>query len=274
MKLIRTIEEIKGICKGDDIGLVPTMGYLHEGHASLIKRSVKENEITIVSIFINPTQFLPGEDLSTYPRNLDADLSLCESLGVDYIFAPEAFEIYPTQSLTKVYINDLSNKLCGITRPGHFSGVCLVVLKLFNIIRPTNAYFGSKDFQQLAIVKQMVKDLNIPVNIVRCPIIREKSGLALSSRNSYLTEKEKENALVLYEAITYAINSTEDDVENLKLKLHEIISKKAKVDYIEIVDIETLSNVSNFKRPSQLILAAYVGNTRLIDNSKLEAKEK
>ena len=272
MKLVKTIEEISNIYKRGTVGLVPTMGYLHEGHASLIKKSVEENDITIVTIFVNPTQFLPCEDLSTYPRNLDGDFLLCKNLGADYVFAPNDSEIYPEKSLTQVSINSLADRLCGLTRPGHFSGVCLVVLKLFNIIKPNNAYFGSKDFQQLAIIKRMVKDLNISVNIVSCPIVREKSGLALSSRNSYLTEKEKEDALVLYKAINYAKKYKENDVKSLKLELYKIIEEKAKIDYIEIVNRETLEEVSHMNEPSQLILAAYVGNTRLIDNSKLEAK--
>ncbi|MCL2610264.1 MAG: pantoate--beta-alanine ligase [Defluviitaleaceae bacterium] len=277
MEIIKTIQGIckanAGVRKETKIGFVPTMGYLHEGHASLIKRAKSENDIVVVSIFVNPMQFAPNEDLATYPRNLEKDAKLCEILGVDYLFAPDSNEIYGENFFTQVSVPSLNNKLCGITRPTHFSGVCTVVLKLFNIVKPTNAYFGLKDFQQYTIIKTMVQNLNLSVNIVGCDIIREESGLALSSRNSYLSEKEKEDALVLYEAILYANESAEKNAEQLITELKEIIQRKARIDYIEMVDEKTLEPIEIVDRDCRLIMAAYVGNTRLIDNFKINGKK-
>ncbi|MCL1924713.1 MAG: pantoate--beta-alanine ligase [Defluviitaleaceae bacterium] len=256
----------------DTIGFVPTMGYLHDGHKSLIKRARDENKIVVVSIFVNPMQFAPNEDLDKYPRNLERDIKICEDLGVDYLFTPEANIIYNEDFGTQVSLPNLSNRLCGITRPTHFNGVCTVVLKLFNIVQPTNAYFGLKDFQQYTIIKTMVRDLNLNINIVGCEIVRDEKGLALSSRNAYLSEEEKENALVLYEAIQYAIKSEEKNTTKLIAILKDIINEKAKVDYVEIVNSDTLQPTTILEKETQLIMAAYVGNTRLIDNWRLQAK--
>lgn len=265
MEIIRAIEDVN--FSSSKIGFVPTMGYLHEGHASLIKRAVLENDIVVVSIFINPTQFAPNEDLDKYPRDLESDSKLCENLGVDYLFVPDANEIYGEDFFTQVTVANLSNKLCGITRSTHFAGVCTVVLKLFNIINPNNAYFGLKDFQQYTIIKTMVQNLNLKINIIGCDIIREESGLALSSRNSYLSQKEKVDALVLYEAILYANESSERSAKKLIIELKKIIEKKARIDYVEIVDEKTLEPVELLDRDCRLVMAAYIGNTRLIDNS-------
>lgn len=277
MKIVKTIDEIRNIIKewrkeGYSVGLVPTMGYLHEGHGSLIEQSVKNNDKTVVSVFVNPTQFGPNEDLEKYPRDIERDSKLVERLGGDIIFNPEASEMYKTTGFTTIKVEGLSEKLCGITRPTHFAGVCQVVSKLFNIITPDNAYFGLKDFQQYVIIKTMVDDLNFPVKINPVEIVREKSGLAMSSRNVYLTDDERKSALSLSVALTKAkslISNGEYNSSKIISEMEQIINNYpyTKIDYIKIVDIKTLNDIGYIENEKYaVLLAVYVGKTRLIDN--------
>lgn len=277
MKIVKTINEIREIVKdwrkaGYSVGLVPTMGYLHAGHGSLIEQSVKNNDKTVVSVFVNPTQFGPNEDLEKYPRDIERDSKLVESLGGDIIFNPEASEMYSTNNYTYITVQGLSEKLCGITRPTHFAGVCQVVSKLFNIVTPDNAYFGLKDFQQYVIIKTMVEDLNFPVKINPVNIVREESGIAMSSRNVYLTDDEKNSALSLSGALNKAsqlINNGEKNSQEVIKQMQEFISSHpyTKIDYIKIVDINTLEDIAEIPDNNYaVLLAVYVGKTRLIDN--------
>ncbi len=254
------------------IGLVPTMGYLHDGHISLIKRARQENDIVVLSIFVNPTQFSPSEDFEQYPRDMDRDIRIAYENEVDYIFAPAVSEIYPPNYSTFISIEGpMTQGLCGVSRPTHFRGVAAIVAKLFNIIRPSSAYFGQKDAQQLSIIKKLVKDLNFDINIVACPTIREADGLALSSRNVYLTEQERKQATVLFQSLkdteAMFVNGNKDAV---KLKHHIVnqISTKelAKIDYVEIVDIETLEKMNVVEKTAIVAMAVRFGSTRLIDN--------
>ncbi|WP_050608098.1 pantoate--beta-alanine ligase [Clostridium niameyense] len=280
MKVMHTIKEVKNIInkwKKDDlsIGYVPTMGYLHEGHASLIKKAREENDKVIVSIFVNPIQFGPNEDYASYPRDLNKDSALCDSIGADLVFNPEPSEMYPNKTYTHVNVSLLTNNLCGARRPGHFQGVCTVLTKFFNIITPNKAYFGEKDAQQLAVIKKMVKDLNFNVEIVGCPIVREIDGLAKSSRNSYLNKEERTAALVLNKSLKTALNllkSEERNPSKIKNLIIETIEKEplAKIDYVEIVDSLNLQSVENIDSNILIAIAVYVGNTRLIDNFTFE----
>lgn len=274
MKVTATILETRDIIRqwkkeGLSIGLVPTMGFLHEGHASLIKKCREENDKVVVSIFVNPTQFGQSEDLGSYPRDFDRDSALCEEMGADLIFHPEAQEMYQDECAF-VSITTLSENLCGKTRPIHFKGVCTVVSKLFNIVTPDNAYFGQKDAQQLAIIKKMVKDLNFDINIVGCPIIREEDGLAKSSRNTYLNNEERKAALCLSKAINKGqeVISMGCDSEIVLSQMREIIEKEplAKVDYVSMVDALTMQPVENVEKSVLVAMAVYIGKTRLIDN--------
>ena len=276
-----TIDEVKKNVRewkkqGLTIGLVPTMGYLHEGHASLIKRARGECDKVIVSDFVNPIQFGPKEDLATYPRDFDADCELCEGLGTDLIFHPEPSEMYLDGFHSYVGVDTLSTELCGKSRPIHFNGVCTVVSKLFNITEADKAYFGQKDAQQLAIVKRMVRDLNFNIEIVGCPIIREESGLAKSSRNTYLTEEERKKALVLHKALTVGeemVRSGEKDASVVKKAVTDIIESEplARVDYVEIVDWNELQKVDKIDGPILTAVAVYFGDkVRLIDNFIVE----
>lgn len=274
MKIIKTIDELRENLKeakieGKSIGLVPTMGYLHEGHASLIRRARKENDIVVVSDFVNPIQFGPNEDLLTYPRDLEADSKICEEIGVDYIFAPEASEMYQDRKVF-VDIEDMSNHLCGAKRPGHFRGVLTVCSKLFNITGADRAYFGQKDAQQVAIIKKLVSDLNIPIEIIPCPIIREEDGLALSSRNTYLSKEERKAALCLSKAIFAGEKLAKEggSVEEVLGKMKEIIDSEelSKIDYISVVDLKTMEDASDFDGDRLVAIAVYIGKTRLIDN--------
>lgn len=255
---------------GESIGLVPTMGFLHSGHLSLITQSKKDNARTVVSIFINPTQFGANEDLSAYPRDFENDKKLLNSAGVDAIFHPSADEMYGVGSKTSVKVSGLSEKLCGVTRPIHFEGVATVVTKLFNIVTPGKAYFGSKDFQQLQVIKRMVKDLNYNIDIVGMPILRDSDGLALSSRNIYLSKDEREKALSLSRSLKYAgelAQSGEKDAKRLIDIVSGMIAKEAlKIDYVKLVDTETLEDTETVKPQSAILLAVYVGRARLIDN--------
>lgn len=274
MKILKTVHDVRKLVnqwkkEGKTIGLVPTMGYLHEGHLSLIEKCKKENDKVIVSIFVNPTQFGENEDLTSYPKDIKRDSSLCENLGVDLIFNPDASEMYQ-DPCTFVNIESLSNHLCGKSRPIHFRGVCTVVSKLFIIINPDNAYFGQKDAQQLAIIKKMVKDLNFDINIVGCPIVREEDGLAKSSRNVYLNPKERKAALCLSRAINVGktLANTETNADKIKSEMRKIIEAEplAKIDYIEIVDNDTMQPVSKMKENTLAAMAVFIGKTRLIDN--------
>jgi pantoate--beta-alanine ligase len=258
--------------QGKKIGFVPTMGYLHEGHLSLIRCSKRENDITVVSIFVNPIQFGANEDFGRYPRDFERDKSLCERENVDYIFYPSYEDMYPDGFQTYVEVAELSKGLCGDFRPGHFKGVATVVAKLFNIVCPDNAYFGKKDFQQLKVIQKMVKDLNFPVNVVGCPVVREPDGLALSSRNKYLSDEERESALYISKALFEAKRMFEDGITDpnlLKEKVRQIISQAKhlkEIQYVEIVDSNTLKPVDKVKKSDVLAVAVYIGNTRLIDN--------
>lgn len=274
MKVIKKIDELRDVLKdfkkeGKSIGLVPTMGFLHKGHASLIKKAVSENDIVVVSDFVNPIQFGPNEDLEAYPRDINADSKLCEDLGADFIFNPEPSEMYHDKKAF-VDIEGLSDNLCGARREGHFRGVCTVCTKLFNIVGPDRAYFGQKDAQQLSIIKKLVFDLNIPVEIVACPIVREEDGLAMSSRNTYLSADERKAALCLSKAIFEGEKMAKEgfSVKEVLEKMEEIISseKLAKIDYVSAVDFETIKNVDNFNKDTLVAIAVYIGKTRLIDN--------
>lgn len=276
MKIITTIEELRPIIKGwkregFTVGLVPTMGYLHDGHKSLIVKAVSENDKVVVSDFVNPTQFGANEDLSSYPRDIERDAALCEAAGADIIFHPEPEEMYFPDKCTFVDMDKLTKGLCGKTRPVHFSGVCTVVSKLFNIVTPDRAYFGQKDAQQLAVIKRMVRDLNFDITIVGCPIVREADGLALSSRNTYLNEVERKAALILNKSLNLGKEMIEAGEKNAA-KVREAIIKNmeteplAKVDYVEIVDAENLEPVQTIDVPVLVATAVYIGKTRLIDN--------
>ena len=279
MEIITTIENIRSIVnqwkdKGYSIGFVPTMGYLHDGHAALIDQARKDNDKVIVSIFVNPTQFGENEDLNSYPRDINRDKSLCEAHKADIIFSPTSDEMYHDR---KAFVNiiELSDTLCGISRPIHFKGVCTVVAKLFNIIQPTNAYFGEKDAQQLAIIRKMVYDLNFPINIIGVPIVRESDGLAKSSRNTYLSSEERKAATILYKAIqmgkqTIKRGASADSIINT---MTEIINTEplAKIDYVSVVDANTMQPVHEITSPVLVAMAIYIGSTRLIDNFSFDA---
>lgn len=276
MKKITAINEIREIVSnwkndGYSIGLVPTMGYLHEGHGSLIKKASDENERVIVTNFVNPTQFGANEDLDKYPKDLERDSILCEEMGADIMFCPSVEEMYPTSPKTFVNVNEITEGLCGAKRPGHFQGVCSVVTKLFNITSPNKAYFGEKDYQQLAVLKTMTKELNFPIDIVGCPIIREDDGLAKSSRNTYLNDEERKAALILFNSLKLAedlINKGITDSEEVYNKMTQFISSEplAKIDYVEIVNGDNLKQVKELKGTILIALAVYIGKTRLIDN--------
>ena len=274
MQVTKTVEETRNLVKewkkqGKTIGLVPTMGFLHEGHASLIKRCREENDIVVVSDFVNPTQFGPTEDLEAYPRDLERDSRLCESLGADLIFNPEPSEMYHDPH-AYVSIDLLSETLCGKTRPIHFKGVCTVVSKLFNIVTPDRAYFGQKDAQQLAIIKKMVKDLNFDITIVGCPIVREEDGLAKSSRNTYLSADERKAALCLSKAVNKGQEIIKPGMEAGKVlsAMRDIINAEplARIDYVSMVDAYDMQPVEKADRDVLVAMAVYIGKTRLIDN--------
>ena len=257
------------------MGFVPTMGYLHEGHLSLVKQSVKENPNTIVSIFVNPSQFGQNEDLDTYPRDLERDVALLKECGVEYVFNPNAQTIYPSGFDTWVVPEKLANVLCGKSRPGHFRGVATVVLKLLNITNPDHMYMGIKDYQQLRILKQMASDLHLDCDIVACPIVREADGLAMSSRNSYLNPDERKRALSLYHGLLKArelYEQGERDCGQIIETIKSIIQESGgRIDYIECVDPLTLQSISEAKDDTRMMLAVYFGKTRLIDNMALKA---
>lgn len=274
--LVKEIRELRSLIKawkreGLSIGYVPTMGALHEGHESLIKRAVEENDKVVVSVFVNPTQFGPNEDYNSYPRDINRDMEICINAGAAIVFNPEPSEMYYDNKSTSVKVSNLTSVLCGAKRPGHFDGVCLVVSKFFNIVTPDKAYFGEKDAQQVAVIKRMVRDLNIDVEIVDCPIIREEDGLAKSSRNTYLSDEERKAALVLSRSLRLAkeaLNHGERNANAIKDIIREEINKEslAKIDYVEIVDSESLENVQKIEKNILIPIAVYIGKTRLIDN--------
>jgi len=259
------------LAEGYSIGFVPTMGYLHDGHLSLIHAARNENAFVVASIFVNPTQFGPAEDLSTYPRDPESDSLKCRDAGVDALFMPGVDEIYGPNFQTYVNVERVSGLLCGASRPGHFRGVATVVLKLFNIVLPTAAYFGAKDYQQLQVIKTMVGDLDLDVRVVSCPTLREADGLAMSSRNSYLTPDQRKQAVCLYQALVSArelFERGETDAESMLGAMTERIAREPDTvpDYISLVDPETLEDLKVVDRCALAALAVRVGNTRLIDN--------
>lgn len=281
MNIVKTISEARNEVKnwrkqGLSVGLVPTMGYLHEGHKSLIDRACKENDKVVVSVFVNPTQFGPGEDLATYPRDIQRDAALCEDAGAALIFNPELEEMYFDDFHTYVTMESLSDELCGKTRPIHFRGVCTVVSKLFHIVAPDRAYFGQKDAQQLAIIRRMVRDLNFDIEIVGCPIVREADGLAKSSRNTYLNPEERKAALVLSRAVRLGqelIQNGERKADVIVAKMKQLIEEEplAKIDYVQAVDAISIQPVAEIKGTVLVAMAVYIGKTRLIDNFIYEA---
>ena len=270
-------EQVKAWRKeGLSVGLVPTMGYLHEGHQRLIVRACAENDRVVVSVFVNPTQFGPNEDLASYPRDLKHDAALCEETGAALIFHPTPEEMYPNGFCSYVDMDVLTKELCGLSRPVHFRGVCTVVSKLFHIVQPDRAYFGEKDAQQLAVIRRMVTDLNMNLQIVGCPIVREADGLAKSSRNTYLSPEERKAALVLSRSIFAGkklAESGETDAQKLVDTMKSIIASEplAKIDYVKVVDLMTMQQIPKLDRPFLAAMAVYIGKTRLIDNFMMNA---
>ena len=276
MQIEKRVDDVKAQVKawrneGLSVGLVPTMGYLHEGHKSLIDRAVQENDRVVVSIFVNPIQFGPTEDLASFPRDLKADALLCENAGAALVFAPEDGEMYAPDLSTFVDMSGVSDELCGKSRPIHFRGVCTVVNKLFNIVTPDRAYFGEKDAQQLAVIRRMVRDLNMNVTIVGCPIVRESDGLAKSSRNTYLSPEERKAALVLSQAIFAGkalVAAGETDGDRILDSMKAMISAEplARIDYVEMVKWDTIEVHHKVDCPVLVAMAVFIGKTRLIDN--------
>jgi pantoate--beta-alanine ligase len=276
MRVVHTIAEARAVRRAlpGTWGFVPTMGYLHEGHLSLVRRARAENDRVAVSIFVNPTQFGPHEDYARYPRDLERDLRLLEPLGVDLVFVPSVEEMYPPGFQTWVIVEEVSRPLEGASRPGHFRGVATVVTKLFNILQPDRAYFGQKDAQQTVVIRRMVQDLNIPVEIVICPTVREPDGLAMSSRNTYLNPEERRAATALFRALQAAkarYEAGERDAERLREAMREVIRAEplARIDYVSVAHPETLQELERVEGPALLSLAVYIGTTRLIDNLML-----
>lgn len=281
MKVCKTIKEIREEVKkakyeGKSVGIVPTMGYLHEGHLSLIRKAREENDLVVVSIFVNPTQFGIGEDLENYPRDLIRDSKLIENEKADLIFAPSVDEMYPNGYKTYVEVEgNITKKLCGKSREGHFKGVTSVVSKLFNIVTPDRAYFGQKDAQQVAVIKKMVEDLNFDISIIPCPIVREEDGLALSSRNTYLIDKDRQEATILSKSLFKAKEMIANGERNTSIIRNFIINnintvEYAKIDYVEIVDAKTLDDIDEIKGNILIALAVKIGKPRLLDNIRLE----
>ena len=276
MKIAYTVEDVKSQVRqwkkeGLTVGLVPTMGYLHEGHESLIKRAVAENDRVVVSVFLNPTQFAPNEDLASYPRDFEADTKLCEGAGAALVFHPEPSEMYAEDACTFVDMTAVTKELCGKSRPIHFRGVCTVENKLMNISMADRAYFGQKDAQQLAVIRRMVRDLNMNVEVVGCPIIREADGLAKSSRNTYLSEEERKAGLVLSQAVKLGqklVAEGEKSAAAVTGAMSELISAEplAKIDYVSVVSWDSIEPVETIEGPVLVAMAVYIGKTRLIDN--------
>lgn len=277
MEIIRIPRVMQGtskglIIKGKSIGLVPTMGALHEGHLSLVRRAKEENDITVVSIFVNPIQFGPTEDFESYPRDIEGDTEKLGKEGVDIIFMPDIYSMYPERFSTSVEVQKISERLCGAFRPGHFRGVATVVTKLFHVVKPTRSYFGAKDFQQTVVIKQFVKDLDMDIDIIVCPTIREKDGLAMSSRNTYLNKEQRQVATVIYRCLKEAsdlVKSGIIDGDHVKGVMQDTLLKEPEVsviDYAGVYDPLTLDELSEIKGDALLAIALKIGNTRLIDN--------
>ena len=276
MKVAETIADAHALRETlpGPVGFVPTMGALHEGHLSLVRSARAENGSVVVSIFVNPTQFSPSEDFASYPRDLKRDLSLLESESVDLVFTPPTDELYPEGYSTWVTVESLTRRLEGASRPTHFRGVATIVTKLFNIIRPDRAYFGQKDAQQALVIRRMIADLNLPIELRICPTVREEDGLALSSRNAYLSEKERRAAVVLYRGLELAERmffEGERDADRIRRAIRELISSEplAEIDYVSVADIETLAELKKLDRPALVSLAVRFSRTRLIDNTIL-----
>ena len=280
MKIIRSISEMKAFSdevkkKNKKIGFVPTMGYLHEGHLSLVRCAKKENDVVVTSIFVNPTQFAPNEDLDSYPRDEKGDCEKLEKEGVDAVFIPTAEEMYPEGFQTFVEVTKLTKYLCGRFRPTHFRGVTTVVLKLFNIVKPDNAYFGKKDYQQFRVLERMSSDLNLDVKVVPCPIVRESDGLAMSSRNKYLSPEERKEAPLIHQTIEKGkeliLKGERNSTKVIQVMKDMLSTAKTlkKIDYISIVDIHTLEDVPYIDRDVLIAVAAYFGKARLIDNTEV-----
>jgi pantoate--beta-alanine ligase len=277
MQVVRTIAEIRALRQkiSDTVGFVPTMGYLHEGHLALVKQARRENSAVIVSIYVNPTQFGPREDFRAYPRDLDRDLELLRKEGTDIAFVPLDGEIYPRKFSSWVDVEKVTERLEGASRPGHFRGVATIVAKLFNIVQPTRAYFGQKDAQQGMVIKRMVADLNMNLEVVVVPTVRESDGLAMSSRNIHLSPKERQAATILFKALTLAQQlrkGGEKDAETIRRQMAALIRKEplAHLDYVSIADAETLEELNLVDGPAVASLAVRIGETRLIDNMPLE----
>jgi pantoate--beta-alanine ligase len=276
MEICHTVEEMRSACRaarhgGRRLGLVPTMGALHEGHVSLVRAAVRRCDAVAASIFVNPTQFGPNEDFAKYPRSLARDQELFQREGVSLLFAPSVEEMYPPGALTYVTVEGMSDRLCGKSRPGHFRGVTTVVAKLFQIVEPDIAFFGQKDAAQVAIIRRMVRDLNFPVEVVACPIVRERDGLAMSSRNAYLDAQQRKAALVLHRALMRVQKNFAEGERSAAALIasgREIFSEEpsARLDYLEIVEPETLEPVPDTCNPALVAVAAYLETTRLIDN--------
>jgi len=284
MKVAKTIESVRNLVKaarskGKIIGFVPTMGALHIGHISLIEAAAKKCDFVVVSIFVNPTQFGPGEDFEKYPRPLKADLEICRKTGVDVVFAPSPQQMYPGENLTWVNVGKLTEQLCGQFRPGHFSGVTTVCAKLFNIVAPDIAFFGQKDAQQAIVIKRMVADLNMPLKIVVCPTVRQADGLAVSSRNQYLTRQQKKNAPLIYKSLQKCQKLIEDGVADSKTIINQMrkILQQApsiKIEYISIVDADTLQELKKITGKVLTAVAVKIGPTRLIDNILVDVNKR
>jgi pantoate--beta-alanine ligase len=277
MQIARTIAEMKALRMKSlgSVGFVPTMGYFHDGHLALVKQARVENSVVIASIFVNPTQFGPTEDFKTYPRNTERDLTMLRKARTNIVFMPSAEEIYPEGFNSWVEVEKITDRLEGSCRPGHFKGVATVVVKLFNIIEPTRAYFGQKDAQQALVIKKMVADLNMNLEVIVSPTVRESDGLAISSRNVYLNPQERQAATVLFKALTLAQSlweKGESNAETIRQKMSALISKEplAKIEYVSIADAQTLEELAEIDRPALASLAVRVGKTRLIDNMLLE----
>lgn len=280
MKIIRQIENQQAYslnikCQDKKISLVPTMGFLHKGHLSLIDKARNLSDIIVVSIFVNPTQFGKGEDFDKYPRDEKRDLELLERKGVDIVFIPGVREMYPKGFETYCQVPRLSENHCGRSRPEHFKGVTTVVLKLFNIIQPDLAIFGEKDYQQYIIIKRMTEDLNLPIKILAAPIIREKDGLAVSSRNNYLNEEQRKEAPILYKSLITArdlIKKGNYEVDFLRKEMSKLIESKknTRIDYIDFANPETLINVQKIESPTRILMAVLIGSTRIIDNMEVK----
>ena len=277
MKIVETIAEMRKLRPklAEPVGFVPTMGYLHEGHLSLVKRARAENTSVIASIFVNPTQFGPQEDFSSYPRDTERDLALLEKENTDVVFMPSAEEMYPPQSNTWVEVVKVTERLEGTSRPTHFKGVTTIVAKLFHIVQPTRAYFGQKDAQQVIVIKKMVTDLNMNLEVAACPTVRESDGLAMSSRNTYLNKKQRQAAVVLYQSLKLAgqlYSQGEKDAERIRQEMTTLIEKQplANIDYVSIANTETLEELDTVNPPALVSLAVRFGKTRLLDNVVLE----